>query len=385
VTVLTINDQSGGCRPTALQELLLKASLLDGDPSLNAWREWQAQEGLERLDHGSFRLLPLLYWNLRRQGCTHSTMGILKGIHRRAWVENRMLFERLRPALETLHRAGIPTLLLKGAPLALLYYADVALRPMSDLDILVPEDRALEAMQALEGQGWRQSTTRKFRIARKRDLSFRHALDFENADGLKIDLHWHVLSLACFSGADDDFWRDSVPMEFEGVPTRTLLPTDHLLHACAHGLAWSAIPPMRWVADASVVLSSSAIDWPRLLALARRTRVAPLAGEGLRYLADLLRAPVPGAVLQDLSSAALSRGEFLDYQRRRDPKSLQGPIETIQAIYWRYARNASATTPAARLLEFFRYLQFYWKLERSWHVWPAALRWAMTRLGRAAS
>ncbi|MBZ5608241.1 MAG: nucleotidyltransferase family protein [Acidobacteriia bacterium] len=48
---------------------------------------------------------------------------------------------------------GCPTLVLKGMALTLLHYRDMALRPMSDLDILVPEDRAPEVVGLVQRDG----------------------------------------------------------------------------------------------------------------------------------------------------------------------------------------------------------------------------------------
>jgi len=380
---IRISDPNGGCQPTPLQELLLRAALMDGEPAFQAWQRWYGENGMERLDHGSFRLLPLLYWNLHRQGVQHPMMGILKGIHRRAWVENRLLSRRLAPVLETIHGAGIPTLLLKGASLGRLHYADVGLRPMSDLDVLVPEAHTMETIRLLEEHGWRQTTNGNFRM-RNSDLSFRHSLQFVNTEGLEIDLHWHALYLACFPGADQAFWRDSVPMEFEGIPSRTLCPTDQLIHACAHGLMWCEIPPVRWAADAVAVMRSSAIDWQRLASLTDEMRLALPVREGLRYLADSLDARVPTVAWDGFAKLEISRSEVLEYERLQNPLQLQSPLDTFRAMYGRYRRNASARFPLARLGEFVRYLKFHWQVQNTWQVGSAALRWATVRLRRMA-
>lgn len=378
---IRISDPSGGCQPTPLQELLLRAALLDGEPAFQAWLDWYGENGLERLDHGSFRLLPLLYWNLRRQAVQHPMMGILKGIHRRAWVENRLLSRRLAPVLETIHSAGIPTLLLKGSALGRLHYADIGLRPMNDLDVMVPEERTLETISLLEDHGWRQTTTENFRM-RQSDFSFRHSLQFVNTEGLEMDLHWHALYLACFRGADESFWKDSVPMEFEGIPTRALCPTDQLIHACAHGLMWSDVPTIRWAADAFAVMRSSEIDWQRLTSLTHELRLALPVKEGIRYLADSLDAKVPAAVWDGFAKLEISRSEKLDYQRLQNPLQLQSPLDTFYAMCGRYRRNAKAQFPLARVGEFVRFLQFHWQVENNWQVCVAFFRWASLRLRR---
>lgn len=51
---------------------------------------------------------------------------------------NRRLYLQLRPLLAGLRTAGIPVIVLKGAYLAEAVYGDIALRPMGDVDLLVP-------------------------------------------------------------------------------------------------------------------------------------------------------------------------------------------------------------------------------------------------------
>ena len=53
-----------GLLPTKEQELLLKAALLKGEEAIKAWHEWKTCVDIEFIDHGSNRLLPLLYFNL---------------------------------------------------------------------------------------------------------------------------------------------------------------------------------------------------------------------------------------------------------------------------------------------------------------------------------
>jgi hypothetical protein len=131
---IRLSPESGGFRPTARQELLLRAALLPTAEAGAAWSEWAAGPAMDNLDEGSYRLLPLVYRNLKAQRIQHRLMGTLKGLYRRAWCENQLLFHRTVGVLESLRKAGIPTLLLKGAALALEYYKDLGARPMSDLD-----------------------------------------------------------------------------------------------------------------------------------------------------------------------------------------------------------------------------------------------------------
>jgi hypothetical protein len=308
-------------------------------------------------------------------------MGMLKGMRRRAWYENRLLFRRLAPVIEMLHRAAIPTLLLKGAALALLYYPDPGLRPMGDLDVLVPEAQALQALRLLDSQGWKEKGNKagRFRF-RESDLGFLHSLSLFHSDGREIDVHWHALYLASFGGADQPFWEAGVPLVFEGIPTQALCASDQLLHACAHGPMWNPVPPMRWVADAITVMRSLKIDWQHLLMLAERFCLVAPVREGLEYLATVLAAPVPPEVLASLRRIKLSPHEELEYQCLRKPWPLLGPIESMLATCQLYARCMRGETRFAKLARFPRYMQCNWRLERPRQIWPEAMRRIFQRI-----
>lgn len=62
--------------------------------------------------------------------------------------------ERLATILAELEAQGIPVVLYKGAAYVEQIYPEPALRPMSDLDLLVPGSRIAEATRCLEGLGY---------------------------------------------------------------------------------------------------------------------------------------------------------------------------------------------------------------------------------------
>jgi hypothetical protein len=67
---------------------------------------------------------------------------------------------RLRLATELvaeLQRAGIEVLVLKGLALSLLFYGDLSVRPMGDVDLLVRSEQARDAVHHLEQAGYRST------------------------------------------------------------------------------------------------------------------------------------------------------------------------------------------------------------------------------------
>lgn len=143
----------GGCWPTPLQELLLDAALMDRDRALEAFAEWVAATGFDEIDSGTFRMLPLAAHNFNRLGITNKWSAHLRGTLRRTWYENQVMLHAALPAVDVLQSAGIDVVVFKGAALAVLEYGSLDVRPMDDLDVLVPEDRAAEALRALLDSG----------------------------------------------------------------------------------------------------------------------------------------------------------------------------------------------------------------------------------------
>ena len=135
----------------------------------------------------------------------------------------RNLMKDSAASFEALHEAGIETLLLKGAPLAILRYGSPGLRPMADVDILVPTDRALAAIRLLRELGWDSID----HPDPERRIELRHSEGFRRrSDGALIDLHWNALMQPF---RDDDLWSAAIDVEIGGVPTRAPCATDQLL------------------------------------------------------------------------------------------------------------------------------------------------------------
>ena len=189
----------------------------------------------------------------------------------------------------------------------------------------MPAD-ALEVFHRLESRGWKSQYFRPRAIS-ERFLRFRHAMDFAAPSGGFIDLHWHVLHLYCHDKADALFWSDSEKFQFCGMEAETCGATGHLLQICTHGIVWSPVPPVRWVADAVLLLRSGrAVDWKILVNACAEWDIvpfvlqalAPLAGRRLAG-ASRSRLPPPPAVrfrTRESVGAARPAREIGDAQTR---------------------------------------------------------------------
>jgi hypothetical protein len=303
-----------------------------------AWDEWRTRVPLDDADFPSQGVFPLVYRNLSRLGVDDPDLGRLKGHLRRALYLNHMLFAAAGDALEALHEAGIETLLLKGAPLAILRYGSPGLRPMADVDILVPTDRALAAIRLLRERGWDPVDDRD----PERWIELQHSEGFRRrSDGAMIDLHWNAL-IQPFR--DDDLWSAAIDIEIGGVPTRAPCATDQLLLAIVHGFHHDEFPStLLWIADSAVLLGSAGenIAWDRLVDAARRRELTIPLAAGLEYLRGLLGI-VPEAVISEL---ACSRTRRLERAAFHPAAEVGGLRRRLTRIADRHARLRRLDTP----------------------------------------
>jgi hypothetical protein len=336
---------------------------------------------LDNLDPGSFRLLPLLYRNLREHGVQEPEMERFKEVYHLTWSQNQLRFHRMAALLRSMHEAGIRTMVLKGAALVLHYYRDPGLRPMVDFDLLVPTQQALAAVDLLAGQGW-QPIRRALTSLTEASLSMWHGEGFQEQGGQALDLHWHMLVECCYPGADDDFWADARPLDVSGVPTCAPGPADHLLHVCAHGAKYRALPQFRWVADAMAILGrpEAEIDWARLVAQATDRRLILPLRYTLHYLYDTLDAPIPPATLEALYREPVSAVERLEYRAATRPPGSLGKLPILWTRYARYRRGAKRERLRPRFIGFPRYLQGYWELENLGQLLAGVVSRGMDRI-----
>lgn len=363
--------------PNPQHEQLLKAIFLSGDAALNAWQIWQAQTAAGKLDFGSRQLLPLLYRKLLQLGLIDSQLVEYKHHYRLNWAKNHYLLHKASSLLQAFHTAGIETWVLKGTGMILLCYQDFALRPMVDCDVLVQRQQAKAAIEVLIQLGWYSTSFDKLSLFTPRYFSIRHAHGFNNAENCNIDLHWRV-----FNGADIPFKEHSLPVTLFNVPTKTLSFTDHLLHACVHGISENVGKKLLWVCDAMFILQNeSAIDWQYLAFQAHKFHMSLSLYDTLLYLQERLQAPIPTdffAALRKIPVTRLVRNEHY-YKTHPAAKSFIG---TLFRSWHQHARLGGFRNFLHRLVTYPRYLQLTWGVHSLWRLPVSGVRIIKQRFGR---
>ena len=159
---------------------------------------------------------------------------------------NAFIYEETKKVLGVLAAEKIKTITLKGFFLAENIYQNIALRPMSDIDILIKKEDVTRAMQILNSLGY--STDGDYEKVLRRPFSYSLTFFAKNHDEdhfLSIDLHWHFLSATWLMGFllkridMERIWAQAEPAKIEDVDTLTLSPQHLLLYLAQHGFAHS--------------------------------------------------------------------------------------------------------------------------------------------------
>lgn len=219
-------------------------------------------------------------------------------------LRNRSRAAELRTVLETLQRAGVEAMPVKGVALAELVYGESAPRTFDDLDIVVRPAKLRDAREALAAIGYRGRPVPNFSEVAHR---FHDVQLFRPAEGAEqcLEVHWDLWPPARFASIIDDLWARSRTAQVAGVSTRVLADEDTILHLAIHRT--SSALRLRFLCDVAELLRANgdALDWEALESRARSVGAGVALHMALSLAAQLLEAPVPADVL---SRTAPSRG-----------------------------------------------------------------------------
>lgn len=239
--------------------------------------DWQALLGMVR----QHRLGPLLHWQLGR---AHAHLTIapevkadLAASHKKATLRSLMLQREIVLLHQIFKKANIPYVALKGAFLAFHAYPQPALRPLRDVDILVPKDRTLEAYQVLLDGGLSRTV---FGPGNPEAAmrAWHHLPPLRAASGqITVELHSRLSDherdgiLQADPSDTTEFWDRCIEMPLANHAITFQSPTDLLLHLIEHAVyhhKFSNGPLL--LSDLAYLVNTQKIDWKLLLDLANK-------------------------------------------------------------------------------------------------------------------
>lgn len=190
----------------------------------------------------------------------------LEQSHRKSAFRSLHIQQALHHLDSLLRQNGVPYVAMKGAFLAFHAYPNPALRPMRDIDILVPEPDALTIFNKLVDAGYILHNDNKGDAAAYLALSHQLPPLISPHGRISVELHHRIANPQADKTPftiDSGFWARANRHIIGGRAISLESPTDllrHLIHHAAYHHTFDNGPIT--VLDVAFLLSSSRIDWP---------------------------------------------------------------------------------------------------------------------------
>ena len=184
-------------------------------------------------------------------------------------------------AVRPLTDAGLEPVVFKG-PAVAARYPEAGLRPMEDIDLLLPRADHVRALGALGRAGWE--------VARPgAGDRYDTALTHPEVPSLFLELHYGLEGASQRVTALDPetLWRLRRPMECAGTSAFGLPPADELVVLAAHaGKPHHGFVRLVWIADLAMLVGDAArrglpVDWDLVHAAAAEARCLTVVGAAL--------------------------------------------------------------------------------------------------------
>ncbi len=234
-------------------------------------------------------------------------------------LNNVQILQELEKLTTLFEQAGIPVVALKGICFALTIYPDIGMRPMGDLDLLVPVSRLKDAVEIAHYSGYVKAMPE---ATPGLDELLNHAacLTKTRSPFTTLEIHHTLVGEESFRHAVpvDWFWTQTETMvsnakSWEAAQVLMLTPTAQLLYACAHAMLQHGgrNASLRWMYDLDrlVRVYAERLDWELLLTQARRFEWGSAVSAALSQIASIFHTPVPPSIVDELASVDDSNTE----------------------------------------------------------------------------
>lgn len=169
----------------------------------------------------------------------------------------------------------LPVIPLKGPVLGEMLYPHPALRPFSDLDLLIRRETLLPVDALLQNLGY-------YRLADSHswdfDIAYDRATVYEGPAGVRVDLHWSLVSDPRYSWNEREgltVWDRAIRIRVAGEEALGLTPEDLLLYLAIHLAVHHGLAGLLWYWDLHLLLDrwGDTLEWEAVIERASRWRV----------------------------------------------------------------------------------------------------------------
>lgn len=267
-----------------------------------------------------------------------------------------------------LEAASIPCIWIKGAALAPTVYPRPDLRPMIDVDVLVPYSQREAALASAHKLGYRKlqpDPTKHF------DTVFHHySLRGNVSDLVSLEIHYRLLY------GDDRilslrelewFWAQKLTRVVDGMPVNYLRPEAHLLYLCAHAILQHGevyFYLLRYF-DIHLLLTTESLDWNLIVDQAARLGWTYALERALLLAQSYFSTPIPHGLLPRLRSRRQVSEDLSLAARLRVPHNRwEGAVARLASMTWptRLRLAGSLLLPSPTYMRWRYGLHSWWQL-----------------------
>src|SRR5579885_1751938 len=157
-----------------------------------------------------------------------ASRALLRLSHRTEY-QNRLLSNTLHDLLKLFSEADIPVIILKGISLVEIIYGHSSLRPLIDLNLLIPKEKLESAKRLLLKNGYKIQPQDPSQGRLFSQLHLQKRKDFE----VHILLQWHIVNWPRIHAIDlPRIWGEAQSVRLSGCDTLILSPVDLVLYLC---------------------------------------------------------------------------------------------------------------------------------------------------------
>jgi hypothetical protein len=295
---------------------------------------------------------PMLYQRLVKDQKAHCLPDEVRRVLREQYYQcmaiNLRTNNQLQQILFEMEKANIPVILLKGAHLGEFVYQNIALRPMADLDLMVPKDQLIDSLHLAQKLGYRLSQPFDLKV----ELLLEHHLPpLIVSQNVSLEMHWNLVDADIPIIVDEEgLWLRSQTVQVGKSQARVLSTEDLLLHLCVHAAYQDTFNNhLRALVDINEVISrNTALDWEQVRLCAIQWKAERGVFLTLYLAQELLGTQIPGEFLSEIEPEGFSP-EIVEWAMTR---MFQDAPELSQDFYL-FSRSKR---PAERIAAFFHAL-----------------------------
>ncbi len=295
-------------------------------------------------------VMPLLYYSLNAicpEDVPTAIFSQLRNFFHRNAQHNLSLAKELMDLLNLFKEHNISAIPYKGPVLALLLYKNLALRQISDLDIIVHKKDILKIKELLMSEDYQpllilernNEYLSEYGITDELESEFlRSPSQFNykfkpNKDKIAfLEIHWTLAGQESFLSMDSNWWWNSVhSVSFANTTILSFSPENLLLILCINAMKdqWRSL---KGVCDVAELLQlHPKMNWEFVFKQASEIRIERILLLGLFLAQNLFKSEIPNSVLQRIKTDPVSKlyGEKVCQQMFAGTENLQGILENF--------------------------------------------------------